>query len=576
MDGFGLAGRSVIPTRLWEALAIAVIGGLLVSVGSLLPVTSPATPAGFPSGPLLFVLGLLPVAVAVGFAAFGRPLAAGGALIAAAIFAPGRLAADVQFLVDPKLAERPELLLSTVTSGTLHPGLGLWLLLAGQVVTLIAGLLMVGQGVDRSGDSDQPRPRAPLTIAVVVGVLGAIGLLYAPFNSTTPEMIQPDLLSGPVWPLIGGLLLAVAVPVVATVAVTTTDSELTLGWLFGGAASLAAVALPPLAAGFAVPGLHGAPGPYLALIAALGMLMLGVFALRAAHRGQIVDAAEPELPGAARLQVAVAVLGLVTAVAALIGAVTDTFELPAGIAEPTGYAERALLPTAVIVGVLSLAMLVRPWASSLRPVLAVALAAVPLAGAEALDAAFGGTGIDGVTLGPAAWFTGLALLTAAVAAICAGLAGGVERDDVDLTSVTTEPTVLVPSVLGALLAIGAFVLPIVRAVGYDEAGLVTNFQVTSWGLLVALVTVIIAGLVAPRSRPARAAAMLLGAAAVLLVRVLEFPLTSARIGNSSAGPGTWLALASLVVLLIAAGAAAIVARRQSTDPVSRARAATRS
>ena len=330
----------MIPARLWEALALAVIGGLVTSVGSLFPVSSPATPAGFSSGPLLFVLGVLPVAVAVGFAAFGRPLAAGGALIAAAIFALGRLVSDVQFLVDPKLAERPELLLSTLTSGTLHAGLGLWLLLAGQVVTLIAGLLMVGQSVERSDDSDQPRSRAPLAFAVIVGVVGAIGLLYAPFHSTTPEMLEPDLLSGPVWPLIGGLLLAAAVPVVATVAVTTTDAELTLGWLFGGAASLVAVALPPLVAGFAVPGLHEAPGPYIALIAAIGMLVLAAFALRTARRDQPVDAAEPELPGAARLHVAVAVLGLVTAVAALLGSVTGTFELPAGIAPPTGYADR--------------------------------------------------------------------------------------------------------------------------------------------------------------------------------------------------------------------------------------------
>ena len=554
---------------------VAVIGGLLTSVGSLLPVSSPATPAGFSSGPLLVILGLLPVAVAVGFAVFGRPLAAGGALIAAAIFTPGRLLADVQFLVDPKLAERPELLLTNATSGTLHAGLGLWLLLAGQVVTLIAGALMMGQGPQRAGDAEQPLSRGMLAVAVCVGICGATGLLYAPFHSTTPWMIDPDLLNGPVWPLVGGLLLAIAVPVVCTVAVTTGDTELTAGWLFGGAATVVAVAVPPLVAGLVVPGLHERAGPYIALIAVLGMLVLAVVTLGIGDRSRPVAAAEPELPGAARLHLTMAVLALVAAVAALLGSVTHTFVLPAGITEPPGYAERALLPTAVIVGVLSLAMLVRQWASLLRPVLAVALAAVFLSGAEALDAAFGGTGIDGVTLGPAAWFTGLALLAAAASAVCAGLAGGVERDDVDLTSGSTESTVLVPSVLGALLAIGAFVLPVVRANGYDEAGIVTNFQVTSWGLLVALVTVIIVGLVAPRSRPARAAGMLLGAAAVLLVRVLEFPLTSGRIAHSSVGLGTWFALASLIVLAIAAVAAAIAASRQPTDLVGRARTAAR-
>jgi hypothetical protein len=555
---------------------IAAIGGLLTSIGSLLPVSSPATPPGFSSGPLLFILGVLPVAVALVFGALGRPLAAGGALIAAAIFAPGRLFTDLQFLVDAKLAERPELLLTTPASGTLHAGLGVWLLLAGQVATLIAGVLMIGQG-DRAGESERvERSRATLALAAIVGIVGAIGLLLAPFDSTTPWMIQPDLLNGPVWPLVGGLLLAVAVPVVATMAVTTADSELTMGWLFGGAATLVAVALPSLVAGFAVPGLHETGGPYLALIGAWGMVMLTVGALRAARRetsgGEL---AEPELPGAARLHVAVAVLGLITALAAVLGSVTSTFVLPAGIPAPTNFAERGLLPTAVIVGVLSLVMVGRSWAPTVRPVLAVAFAAVPLAGAEALDAAFGGSGIDGVTLGPAPWFTGLALITAAVGAVCAALAGAVERDDVDLTSVRTQPTVLVPSVLGALLAVGAFGLPVARAVGYAEPGIVTNFQVTSWGLLVALVTVIIAGIVAPRARPARAAGVLIGTSAVLLVRVLEFPLTSGRIVGSTAGLGLWFGVASLVVLLVAAGAAMAIAIREPAGLVGRARTATR-
>jgi hypothetical protein len=556
---------------------IAVIGGLLTSIGSLLPVSSPATPAGFSSGPLMFVLGVLPVAVAVGFAGLGRPLAAGGALIAAAIFAPGRLVTDLQFIVDAKLAERPELLLTTPTSGNLHVGLGLWLLLAGQLVTLIAGVLMFGQAAERSGESDRSESRAPLGLAVAVGILGALGLLLAPFHSTTPWMIEPDLLNGPVWPLIGGLLVAVAVPVVATMAVTMADAELTMGWLFGGAAAVVAVALPPLVAGFAVTGLHETAGPYIALIAAFAMVVLTVATLRATRRGAVADAdaAEPELPGAARLHLAVAVLGVVTAIAALLGSVTNTFVLPAGLPTPPGFAERALLPVAVIVGVLSLVMFGRAWAATVRPMLSVAFAAVPLAGAEALDAAFGGSGIDGVTLGPAPWFTGLAILTSAAAAICAALAGGVERDDVDLTSVTSKPVVLVPAVLGAVLALGAFGLPVVRAEGYAEAGIVTNFQVTSWGLVVAVAAVVIACFVAPRARPVRAAGLLIGATAVVLVRVLEFPLTSGRIVHSSTGLGMWFAVASLVVLLVAAGAAMVGASRETSGLVGRARTAGR-
>jgi len=531
--------------------------------------TTPAATAGFSAGPLLFVLGLLPVAVAVGFTALRRPLAAGGALIAAAVFAPGRLATDIQVLVDAKLAGHPELVVPNQTSVALHGSTGVWLLLAGQLLTLIAGVLMVGQGAERPvgvDGADQTAPRAPLFIALCVGVLGAAGMLAAPFHSTNPEIIEPDLWSGPLWLLIGGLLVAAAVPLVTTVAVTTADPALTPGWLFGGAAALIAVALPGLVSGLAVSGLHQSVGPYLALIAAIAMLGLIGLARRAAEAAEGSsggsDSPRPELPGTARLHRATGILAVLAGIAALLGAVTSTFVLPAGVPSPTGYAERSLLPAAVIVGLLGIAMLVRNWAPTLRPVLAVALAAIPLAGVAALDAAFSGAGIAGVGLGPASWFTGFAILATCVAAICAALAGGVERDDVDLTSVSVQPMVLVPAALGVLLALGAFGLPMLSADGYTEAGIVSNFQVTSWGLLVALVTVIIAGLVAPRSRPARAAGLLFGAAAVVAVRLSAFPLTRGRVAHSVVGAGTWLSAASFVALVVAAVAAIAVARRQ--------------
>ncbi|HEX3782348.1 MAG TPA: hypothetical protein VHX38_22005 [Pseudonocardiaceae bacterium] len=572
-DDLRLTGRAAPRGRLWEVIALAAIGGVLTAIGPLFPMTSPVAPAGFSAGPMLFVLGLLPVAVAIGLAALRRPLAAGGALIAAAVFVPGRLATDVQFLVDAKLAEHPELVVPDQTSVALHGSTGVWLLLVGQLLTLVAGALIVGQGAERPVGADaaeQVAPRTPLFIALCVGVLGAVGLLAAPFHSGNPEIIEPDLWSGPGWLLIGGLLLAAAVPVVTTVAVTTTDPALTPGWLLGGAATLVAVALPGLVSGIAVSGLHQSIGPYLALIAAVAMLALIGFARRAADAAADSsgeqDSPGPELPGTARLHRATGILAVLAGIAALLGAVTNTFVLPAGLPSPIGYAERALLPTALIVGLLGIAMLVGRWAPILRPMLAVSLVTIPLAGAGALDAAFGGVGIAGVGLGPASWFTGFAILAGCVAAICAALAGGVERDDVDLTSVSTEPIVLVPSVLAAVLAIGAFGLPILRAAGYTEAGIVSNFQVTSWGLLVALVTVIIVGIVAPRCRPARAAALLLGTAAVLLVRLLELPLTRDRVAQSSAGAGTWLSAASLVLFLLAAVAAVVVALRRPTPP----------
>src|ERR1700743_1713773 len=68
---------AVLPPRLLTALGVAVAGGLLLAVCSLLPVVRPATPARVAAGPLLFVLGLLPAGVALVLAARGSAAAVG-------------------------------------------------------------------------------------------------------------------------------------------------------------------------------------------------------------------------------------------------------------------------------------------------------------------------------------------------------------------------------------------------------------------------------------------------------------------------------------------------------------------
>jgi hypothetical protein len=162
------------------------------------------------------------------------------------------------------------------------------------------------------------------------------------------------------------------------------------------------------------------------------------------------------------------------------------------------------------------------------------------------------------------WFTGLAMIIAAVAAGLAALAGAVERDDVDLTERGANLAVIVPAAAAVLLAIGAFGLPAVRAPDFVAPGIWSEFRLASWGLLVALVVVIVVAVLAPGSRPAQAASLLLGAAALVGIHLLELPLTGARAANATAGQGTWLSVACAAAL-VAAAIAATISRRPAAS-----------
>lgn len=574
----GIASWPTLPVRLRCALGVAVLGGLLLAIGPLLPVVTPAAPAGFSSGALLFVLGLLPVGVAVALVARGWAVAASGVLIAAALFAPGRILADAQLAVNGSTAARPELTMPTSLTQS-HGSTGLWLILAGQVLTLVAGLLATGLGdvADSTDPAAERRPgsyQGPVLLALAVGAVAAIGLIAAPFTAATPFMLARGALDSPTLVLVGGLLIAVAAPLAATIAVTSADPSVAKGWLLGAAASVLAIALPRVVAGFATDGLHPSWGPYAAVVAALVMGGFGLFADRTVAidepEGNADSSAEPaelRLPGQSRLHVATGVFGLVAAGAALIGADTALFTLPPDLPHVTELTGRLLIPAAALVGVCAVGMLVPRWASSVRPAFSVAWVAILLAGTAAFDTAVSATQIDGVHIGPGTWAAGLSMLAALVAACCAGLAGGVERDDVDLSTTSWQPMVLAPGAAAALLAFGAFGLPILKADGYTSPGIWSDFRFESWGLVLGLAAVVASALLASRCRPKRAVGLLLGAAGVVLVRLLELPLEHNIVPGASAGSALLLAVACLVVLLVTAGIAAWLARQQTNRPV---------
>jgi hypothetical protein len=242
-------------------------------------------------------------------------------------------------------------------------------------------------------------------------------------------------------------------------------------------------------------------------------------------------------------------------VAALIGALGPQLVVD-GLAEPESYANRQLVPVAILVAALGAALLTARWAAVVRPAFVVSLGAVVLVGAATLDAAFTGAGIsDTVHIGAGVWFAAAAVLIAAAAAVSAAIAGSAERDDVDLTERTTHLSVAAPAGAAILFSIGAFGFPMITAPDFVAPGIWSDFRLASWGLVIAMVVVIAAGLLATVARPARAAALLFGAAAVVGIHALELPMTSDRAQDAGAGSGTWLAIAGCVAFLVAAGVA---------------------
>jgi hypothetical protein len=563
-------GREGTTARI--ALAAAAGGAALLVAGPLIGVAD--VPAAFASWPLLALLAVLPVAVAAALLARGLPSAAAAVLIASAVFAPGRLLLDLQTALDATSASRPELLRPTSLEAV-SAAPGAWALVAGHLLVLVAGVLAATAGgvlVEQDDPDEQSGQRGRFGRAVAVGVVALVALLTTPFSSADPLLLARGPLDSPGLAVAGGLLIALAATVAGALAALSSSPAHRRWGLAGTALALAAVALPPLVAGLVVDDLGVTWGPVVVLIAAAGFAALAVVQGReeSAEDRAALAAGAPltvELAGRQRLQTGAGSLGLLAGALAVAGALTPQIVVPEGVPTPEDFADRLLLPAGVVVGLLGLALLVRAGATAARPAFVVALAALPLAAAAALDAVFAATSIipsqldsswsepDALRPGTGAWLTAAALVLGVLAAALAALAGAVEREETGGGRQQPTLPLIATGAVAALLALGAFTLPALRAEGF-VAPAVWDFGIASWGLVVALLAVLAAVGFALVSRPPRAAALLFGAALVVGVKALELPLTGARVAGAAPGPGTWLAAASVVALVVAATTAA--------------------
>ncbi|APU17541.1 hypothetical protein UA75_28230 [Actinoalloteichus sp. GBA129-24] len=597
-------------------------GALLAVLAPLVGFTEPTTAPGYGSWPLLALIHLLPVALAGLFAARGRSGAAVGILIASALVAPGRALLDGVLLVDAASVVRPELVRfdSLASAGA---GLGAFLLVAAHLAAVIAGVLAyrsggedfgrdqgaafgatpdqgLGAGFgtepaerDRSVASDplerlsgipagRARPaqsgrRQGLAIAALFVVVAAcLGLAGAPFSSDDPYLLPRAVLDADGLVLVGWVVTFLGLVASTLLATAARDADRALGGLLGTALMVIALAAPFSAAGLFADDLGLTAGPVFALIAALVLVLLALrTAPRSAGRAAAEGTDEVRLPGAARLRRAAGVPALLAGIALSAGVVlpslAPTDQL---ISEPVNHQAGLLVPAGLLLVLLGLGLLLPVSSTVARPALVVGWLAAPMVAAVSLDVVFAANQLVGAGLGAGAWLVMAAVPLAATGGFLAWTAGAVEREEVDLSEWPTDWPAVVPSAMGALWALGAFTLPVLESeeltalTGSASAGIFSNFQIASWSQVLGVLGVVVAAALAPRSRPAQAVGLFLGAAGLLLLRVLEYPLTAARAADAQPGPGLWLGLCGVIVLVAGAGVVFRVTRR-TADPTPR-------
>ncbi|SFD63313.1 hypothetical protein SAMN04487819_101439 [Actinopolyspora alba] len=557
-DDFAL-GANPLPGLRFACL-LAFLGAIASGAAPLFGVVNPAVPSAYPSVAPLLVLGVLPALTAFGFLRTRRSGAARAVLLVTAAVAVARGIGSAQLLVEPGLVSRPELLLRE-SLRPLDPAPGTWLLLSGYAVVFLAGILALraSTGETSRAASGTGGGRQPLFVLVLCfAALGAGGALPAAFRSLDPFVVSHGLLDAPPLVFAGDLLLAVVIPVAAGLAVSSAEPEVGRGGLVGLAVNLAGTTVPVLLAVLSDSELLIGWGLGFGLVALIGLGALSVPVGRTVARSE-ANPSEISLPAHTRLAVLTGALGALGGAFAVVAALVPQLRAPERV---IGFGDNYNLLPLLLAGIVQLSLslpLLRPGLVAPRPVLGTAWAILPLTAAADLDTVLrfaGGTRLELVPHG--VWCTVAAVVLTCCAAVSAAVAGAIERDEVDLSDITPSRSLLPPTALTGLLVVAAFGFPVFRTPDHVSPGLFNGFGIASWGLLTALLVVLVALVLVPVSRGKRAAALLAGCAVVLSFRALLAPLAApAMTEGFSFGLGFWSALGAVV----AAAATAVLAAR---------------
>ncbi|MDH6283349.1 hypothetical protein M2280_004597 [Prescottella agglutinans] len=589
--GRGDDGPGLLP---YVAVALAAVGALAVAAGTLGAVARSASdgariPAVGSAAVVAVVLALfVPVVAAiltVRRSPAGAALLAGGGLVSA-----GLCVMDVQLWTGPIDANRLELF-RPVTAGGIEAGSGAALVLAGHVCAVVAGivgLVVVHRASHADGYGSSPDPDAVgrpvgarvgaglVTVVLVAAVALAASLFARPFVSSDPVLVMRAAIASDVPIAIGSAVVAIAVLIAVASALASVDLAVAAG-VVGGAA-LAALGLvgSRLAAALADDRLSLGAGTVWgvlgAVLLAAGAAAIPVVAGRRERRAAVVFE-EPARPhpdarggvtgGRERMlrwHAAAGVTGIVAGVLASVGALLPVLSVPAGLPEPNTPATRVVLVAGVLLAITSVWLLMSEFSVLLRPAVAIMWVAVVAAAADVAQTALTAVQIPGVKLGAGSIVVTCAVVAAVGAGVLAGIAGAVERDDID----TSEPQDPPQRMLGvgaaaAVATVLGYALPLYRGSDGTAAALGRlPWGWDAWGQVLSVIAIVVAVLVAMGARPARGAALLLGAAVVAALHVLSWPLSAGRLTDPVVASGAAPAILAVVLLAVSA---ALVGRR---------------
>lgn len=555
--------------RVPVALAVAGLAAILVIVAVVKGVVPGQGPA-YPSAALLVLLALMPVVVAASCVSASRTALARGVLAGAGAVAAGRALIDLQIVMDPTVASRPEFLVPgrvEVPSSWAASAL-----VACDVLAVVAGIVA---GQSSYEDADRRTPfgsrRRLASVATAIAAVLAFGVMGKPFGSDNPSVPGDAPLNGSLIALLGCVLLAGAVLAAIAMAAGADSWQVTRGVFVGVAAGAFGLVAPWIVGALTVSWLHLTIWPCLVVLAAVALVAVAA-APASEPRAQAVPtprtASVPaDRPAAQRLRTPgrrpktetktiwrttvwfpVAGVVAVAAGAVAVAAANTTFLQVNGQAVAHSGAQEMMLPAGVVVAVMGVAMLVPGIAPLVRPALSCAWVALVLvaAGAVAQPAAAAVTmpGLPAVSSdGPGVGLTVAAVVAAVVAGLTSAIGGIVEREDVDPDE--QDAAGVFPAAIAGVLAVGAFVLPVVD----EGVAIADGFDVATGGATVALIAVVVACATAPHSRPVRAAALLAGAAVVVALRLAEIPYADVPVVAS----GAWCAGGCLIALAVTAG-----------------------
>ena len=594
-----------LPPPLALALVLGLLGAAAVSVAPLIGVGSgPGASGSIVTASIFSALCALTIPAAAIVVTRRHPAMAGALLAGAGALSFGVAILDLQLFVDAIDANRLELF-RPISAGAITAGAGSYVALLGHALLVVAGILGLvvvhgeserdGYGSARAAEFDGRsvggRIGAGATSVLILAAGVYVLSLFGPaFDSQDPIFLARTLVDSPAASAVGTALVAVAVLIVTASALTSISPWVGAGGVVGAGVGALGVSGTRVVAGLASDDRIGVgAGSVVGGVAAVVIVGVGAVIPILATRREVAAAEEAEVrpvrsgsqaqavgtkkarraamieqareaqAHVTRLHRIAGALGIGAAVLAGLGASLPILSLPGGLAEPSILATRIVFVAAIVLLVASLGLWIPGRGVAIRPAVGTLWTTVVMGIAAVLQPAVIATDVSGVGLGAGVYVMGVASALAAAAGLALWFAGTAEREEID-TSVEIEANSVVRILagLGGVLALVGTALPLYRGATHTAASITQwpwgsdAWGIDTWGQLLVGVSVLLASVVATRSRPPRAVALLVGSAVSVSVYLAAGPLTSSRIPDATVGAGAIASATGLLLLVVAA------------------------